>query len=1138
LFRSGAVSACPACRAPLPDGARFCPACGTRLGSDGPEATERKVVTTLFADLVGFTALGERHDPEDADAALRAYYTLARMIIERFGGSVEKFIGDAVVGIFGVPVAHADDAERAVRAALEVVAHLHELPRIGEEKLQVRCAANTGPALVRLRARPEAGEGVLVGDAVNTSARLLEDAPPMGVVVGEATRQLSSRAIVYQAMSPILARGKTGPVQRWLARGTIAHRGADVARREDPPMIGREVELAVISGLLDRALASRRPQFALVQGDPGIGKSRLLREFFRRVDTREGFLCSWRQGYCPPFGDELTYWAVREIVAAQAGILPQDPAHIIEQKLQAAIDDPQSDWILRALRPLMGVSSDPVQPEHSYAAWCRFLETIGRDRPAVIVIEDLHWASAPTLDFLSYMCRHAEDAMVLLIATARPELLAAHPSLMEQASGIVHIPVRALDDQESERLAASLPGVGGPPDLLERVSRLCGGNPLFAEELAHYLRERTPGDELSTAVRGGSTQELPTSILALIAARVDTLPSDQKSVIADASVVGHVFSADALHELRDDDMPAIEAALQDLEKRDFIRSAPDAPADRPAYTFWHALVRDVTYSSMPRLVRAAKHRAVAEWMAASEVAAGTSELSEVVAHHYATAVSLANAAGDAELLDRLRVPARQAHGRAGNYSFALDVAGAEKHFRAALELCDRTEEDYAVLLSDHARSLAHLGRIPAAVDEWREATDKLLDAGDLETAVESMVQLARFLYLLGDTGFADVAEEAVRLAEQGPRGPGWLAAKAYWCFVSAASYEGESAVLAADEALQACAELGQDPSPVLRGHRGMARCDLGDEGGLKDLKLAIDETRRRALPFESSVLSYDYADALHLWEGPHAALQVVDAALEYDATRGDKTSAAFLHADRLLYLAYAGHWDDVLERADDLMAELKSHGQAGDLVQIAVLAAYLRSMRLEPVDPAEIETLCESALPAGPDERITYWSYLARVYGFSGERDTAVALLARAADARDALHVPLQTGMTVSIAADAAWAVNETDLAERFARGVPDLRTIDRNISLSHRARLLGRDRPEEAASSHGAAAAAWRAFGTPLEEAQALVAQGRCLLATGPASAAAAPLEAAVAILTRLRAEALLPEVFRLSRTARGSPD
>ena len=437
---------------------------------------------------------------------------------------MEKFIGDAVVGLFGVPLAHEDDAERAVRAALELVARLHELPPVGDEQLQVRCAVNTGPALVRLHARPEAGEGVLVGDAVNTAARLLAAAPPTTVAVGAATHHLTRRAIDYAPLAALAAKGKAEPVERWRAIRAIARSGADPAPRDETPMVGREVELAVLVGLLDRAVASNSPQYALVTGEAGIGKSRLVREFFRLVDARPEVLCNWRQGACPPYGSGLAYWSLREIVSAHAGIAPDDTAEVMEQKLRMAVADTGlADWLVTRLRPLMGLPAPSTTRDENLAAWTRFFESIALIRPAVVVIEDLHWASESTLEFLEHLVTRASDTPLLLVGTARPEFVEEHPDMFRRAPGVERIDLKALSPGESSRLAAALLHRDGDESLAGQVAERCGGNPLFAEELARFLVDRSAPqagpDEIEARL------EAPTSILTLITARLDALPS-------------------------------------------------------------------------------------------------------------------------------------------------------------------------------------------------------------------------------------------------------------------------------------------------------------------------------------------------------------------------------------------------------------------------------------------------------------------------------------------------------------------------------------------------------------------------------------------------------------------------------------
>jgi class 3 adenylate cyclase len=448
-MRRAAMSACRSCEATLPEGARFCPACGIARVATAHPGAEHKIVTTLFADLVESTALGERHDPEDVDAALRAFYELCRGVTVRFGGVVEKFIGDAVVGVFGVPIAHEDDAERAVRAALEILARMRELPPIGTEQLQVRAGVNTGPALVRPLLHPQTGEGMLVGDAVNTAARLLTATPAMSVVVGATTRRLTERAIAYERLPAITVKGKAAPVERWVARGAVARRGVDAALDEGAPMIGREVELGVLGGLLDKAISSSTPQFALITGEAGIGKSRLVREFFRRVDAREGLLCTWRQGRCPAYGEGLTFWPLAEIVSAHAGVRHGDTPAEVEAKLENCLaNSPLKRWLARMLGPLVGL---PVaaEPGEFFAAWTRFIEEMAQVRPTVIVVEDLHWVSPQMLEFVKHLAEHAGGVPCLFVGTTRPEFLDLHPEALRYRGDLARIGLTALTSEES-----------------------------------------------------------------------------------------------------------------------------------------------------------------------------------------------------------------------------------------------------------------------------------------------------------------------------------------------------------------------------------------------------------------------------------------------------------------------------------------------------------------------------------------------------------------------------------------------------------------------------------------------------------------------------------------------------------------
>ena len=353
---SGGVIVCPSCRRESPDTAAFCAGCGVSLGASAAPATdERKVVTILFADLVGSTAAAERRDPEDVRKMLSAYYARLRTELERRGGTVEKFIGDAVMAVFGAPIAHEDDPERAVLAALAI------RDAMGESDVDVRIAVHTGEALVSRGARVAAGEAMVAGDVVNTAARLQTAAPVNGVLVGETTYRATHDAIEYEDAEAVLARGKTEPVPAWLALQAKARFGVDVDQRPLGELVGRADEVAVLDGALARLRREREPQLVTLVGVPGIGKSRLVAELLARVDALPD-LINWRQGRCLPYGEGVSFWALGEMAKAQAGVLESDPAAVAEEKLAAAVaalvaDLVEAAWVLGHMRPLLGLGT-------------------------------------------------------------------------------------------------------------------------------------------------------------------------------------------------------------------------------------------------------------------------------------------------------------------------------------------------------------------------------------------------------------------------------------------------------------------------------------------------------------------------------------------------------------------------------------------------------------------------------------------------------------------------------------------------------------------------------------------------------------------------------------------------------------
>jgi class 3 adenylate cyclase len=501
--------------------------------SGGTPRRERKFVTVVFCDLVGFTAKSESLDPEDVEALLGPYHQRVRAELERHGGTVEKFIGDAVMALFGAPIAHEDDPERAVRSALEIRDFA-----LGEE-LELRVGITTGEALVRLDAQPGAGEGMASGDVVNTAARLQSAAPVNGILADETTFRATRHAVDFDPAPPVEAKGKAEPVPVWRALAAHSRFGVDVAHEARSELVGRERELNAVRDAFDRARHARAPQLLTLVGVPGIGKSRLVFELLRIVDA-DPELVTWRQGRCLAYGDGVTLWALGEIVKAQAGIVEQDAPVAAAEKLRLAAAEalPESDaaWVESHLLALVGLGVEgELGGDHrneAFAAWRRFLEGLAEQRPLVVVFEDLHWADESLLDFVDELVDWVADVPLLVVATARPELLERRPGWGGGKLNATTLALVPLSDEETALLLGRL--LGKP--LLEAESQQvllerAGGNPLYAEQFAELFAERGSTEEL----------QLPETLQGIIAARLDGLSEAEKGLILNAAVVGKVF---------------------------------------------------------------------------------------------------------------------------------------------------------------------------------------------------------------------------------------------------------------------------------------------------------------------------------------------------------------------------------------------------------------------------------------------------------------------------------------------------------------------------------------------------------------------------------------------------------------------
>jgi DNA-binding SARP family transcriptional activator/tetratricopeptide (TPR) repeat protein len=642
---------------------------------------ERKVVTVFFADLVDFTPTAERLDPEDVRAFLMPYYAHIRSELERFGGRVEKFIGDAVMALFGAAMAHEDDPERAVRAALAIRDWLVE--QAGPQ--QARIAVATGEAHVTLGGRSSEGEPMAVGDVINTAARLQAAAPVNGVLVGEQTFRATREMIEYREAEPIAAKGKSEPIKVWEAIRARAEPRVDLPQPR-ASFFGRVHELAALQERLAWAASQRSPQLVTLLGVPGIGKSRLVSELQQAATGAEEPL-TWRQGRSLPYGDGVSFWALGEMVKAEAEILESDPAERAEHKLGEAVerivDDPaEAARITTSLGALVGlggggaVSGD--RRRETFAAWCRFLEALADERPLVLVFEDMHWADEGLLDFVDELADRVSGVPLLVVATARPELLERRPGWAGGKPNALTISLPPLSQNETARLVAALLEhqalqPGSQEALLPRV----GGNPLYAEQFCRML------------VESGRFEDVPETVHSIIAARLDALPHEEKRLLQDAAVVGRVFWIGALEAIGGVSREHAEEVLYPLSRREFVqRDRRSSVAGDTEYSFRHVLLRDVAYGAIPRKARAGRHRLAAQWI---ESLGRPEDHAELLAHHYLSALDYARAAGEdiAEQSERARLVLRVAGERAIRLS-ANDRA--VEYFTRAIELAEQLPE--------------------------------------------------------------------------------------------------------------------------------------------------------------------------------------------------------------------------------------------------------------------------------------------------------------------------------------------------------------------------------------------------------------------------------------------------------------
>jgi class 3 adenylate cyclase len=909
------MAVCRSCATELPPDARFCPACGLRV--DSRPGVERKVVTVLFADLVESTAAGSGRDPEDVRAALQPRLAKIRVELERHGGTIEKYVGDAVMAVFGAPVTHEDDAERAVRAALAI------RDALGAE---ARVAINTGMAVVALGADPAAGEGIVSGDVVNTAFRIEEAASANTVLVGEATYRATRDFVEFGGRRDVAAKGKLEPVPVWEAIRIGGGGPGERARPPLSPLVGRMEELSLILDTIARTKRDRTVHVVTLVGPPGIGKSRIVAELQSALQDDPG-LVTWRRGRCLPYGDRVTFWALGEIVKMQAGVLENDAPDETTAKLRRAVrdlvaDPSEAEWVEGHLWPVVGLAGEPATEEatdEAFAAWRRFFEALAAWGPLILAFDDIHWADDGLLDFIDYLADWSSDSPLLLLCTARPELHERRPTWGARRNAAT-VALAPLPEQETAKLLSFLLREADvAPELQQALLARTQGNPLYAEEFVRMLIERRllwrngSGWQLQT-----DELPLPDTLQAIIASRLDALPIEEKDLLRDASVFGRAFWPGGLAAVGGSSADSIAPRLRVLEQKDFVRRRPSSALEgETEYVFHHVLARDVAYGQIPRALRSEKHLAAAEWL---EVVAGErQDRVELLAHHLWKAWVLARASGRKVDLLRPRVLRALREGAERAASLKSFDAAANYLF-AAVDLVPADASERADLLFGAANARFRAGE--ATDDELTKAGEELQQLERPELAAETEVM--RYV-LLWSAGSRDAATAHLQRAAELVDHAGPSASKARVLGMLATSSMlndcDDEAVRLSAEALAMAEQLGLvDLRIQSLTTMGRARAKSGDPRGLADLEAAI----ALAEDADSSelVVGYLRLAAAHIQSGDLGGSRSAHEQARRVAERfRDVRHLRWLHAEDIAGMYWQGKWDEALRLADRFFAD-------------------------------------------------------------------------------------------------------------------------------------------------------------------------------------------------------------------------
>jgi class 3 adenylate cyclase/tetratricopeptide (TPR) repeat protein len=752
---------CSNCGERNPDRARFCSNCAQALETSEASPYVRKTVTVLFCDVTGSTSLGEQLDPESMRRVMLRYFDEMRTVLERHGGTVEKFIGDAVMAVFGVPIVHEDDALRAVRAAEEMRAALRrlndELERSWGVRLEERIGINTGEVVA---GNPAAGGTLATGDAVNVAARLQQAAQPGEILIGTETYRLVKGAVKAGPLEAYSLKGKSETVSPWrLDRVVRGARG--LISQLDSPLVGRERERALLEQAFADTVAERTCKLVTLLGPVGVGKSRLAHDFVvRLLDARA------LHGRCLPYGDGITYWPVVEIVKQAAGIVEEDSPDEARAKIRALLPEgDEGDRVWVGVIGALGLSGGVPRSEEVFWALRRLFEAFAADHPLVLVLEDIHWAEPTLLDLLEYLAGWSKGAPIMLLCLARPDLLDARPTWPVSAQ------LEPLGAQETSELIRKLLGTEDIDESVEqRVSDAADGNPLFVEELLRMLIDDgllQPGEDGYRASRKVTHLDIPVTINALLAARLDQLGPEERDVLQRAAIAGKIFWWSAVSELSPPDLrPTVGSHLHALLRKKLI--FPEEQSGFPGedgFRFAHLLIRDAAYRSIPKSQRAELHERFGEWLL-RKAGERELELEEIVGYHFEQAYRTRAELGPVD--DRGRELASRAGsllGHAGRRAFARnDMPAALKLLDRSISLVTADDPTRLELMRGLSNAFWTVGELTRAEGLLNELIEMAQAVGDRRLEWYALLERSSRRTVTDPVGAADELRETASLA--------------------------------------------------------------------------------------------------------------------------------------------------------------------------------------------------------------------------------------------------------------------------------------------------------------------------------------------------------------------------------------